>query len=551
MGTTAGKWEVQIESSVDGCGRFYALDCGELTNLNVQNRGLPARQFLRDHTTGKYTLIDQQLGIPSNSLLLTLTEEDSDVIRRMVRGNCVTALRRVNCDTGDVHHYCTVTYGSQNISQLTASGINATDNVPLVAVPLEYFGHTEFNEDMAFVESPVDTTVVAFNNVDRLTALAITGCGCQDCEDDCEIVYRLYYAENDTTTTDSFFYLERSFDGGKNWEQVVTQFFNGFGDDTDNTRIYDHYELDFAFMDCSSGKINIGFNFPDVGVTGGYRTFVWTKEHDCDKWSQTFGIVGGDDLGGYLTAHTGNNFNELFVRVVPLGGGAHETSILRNTVRNGNSQVVHTTTTGAYYAISSAGAVVVAGGDNGSGNGILSWSTESGAAGTWYVVQNSVTIDGEIISVDVYLPNPMKTREAVAVVATKTNKIYWIKLPKTNTNEEPCTVSGLIGDEPAGVSICNVLDFCELGSLPDTGNSGLVGYAVENETDLITMLDGRYVFWGRRSGSTLHYTNDAANCRSISTFDLLASDSTVVDQNNNKVYICKHNPSYAILAYSQ
>lgn len=476
---TSSLWELLIESSPDGCGQFFTIKCGDLTALNYGACGVNAPVFARDYTHGFQVETSQVRDAPNNSATIQVPEFEADYLKTLHKRNCSIHIQRRNCKTNRVQHFHDVILNGQSLSRPTANGINVSDGVPVVTLPVRFRSLTEFDDDevvsVAVTTRPTDMNLIG-----------VVKCSCPTCKlDNDSIIWRLW--SNDTAGNSL---LEYSLDSGENW--IVTAFqLPGTVDARNNA---------FA-IHCFHGRIYI---FTEEGYN-------WNFDATCKPWFDDSTVNGV--IGVFGTAFA---FASSGIKLVALTHFDLVSSIVKLNVANPNilspltkrrsewSAVDSTTTLYNDIATHKETTIVVAAG------GVYRYSTEGGDPTTW---RYGVLPDGnDIVKVVLYGRDEVKSHGAIAIMATQDNKIFKVTLPRTGETQ-PFRY-GTYATMPLNAKYtCEEPTVTELWDLCDVG-------IATSEITLESILGGRGLWWGRAVDNVYYYLFDSGNgCAIIKAVD--------------------------------
>ena len=250
-GAVSSDWELYIETNPGKsfC-RMLPLECADLTGLTDNTRGRLRQQgrhlWASDGTCPTITVREFE----SSTLGISVTEDAGDVLEQIVAAGCPIALQRRRCPQGgalEIEHLVRVRLDYIQKSQLTASGVNASNGVPTLTIP------GLFDERFVLNNVEPDFVDVAADEVKFAdTVIDVVFCGCGNCcgVGHCDRLYRLWASGK----------LETSTDGGQTWVEtpfcspcggavsliclgstVFVSFINGatyFSSDPENERIW-------------------------------------------------------------------------------------------------------------------------------------------------------------------------------------------------------------------------------------------------------------------------------------------------------------------------
>ncbi len=98
-------WGLYVETSPDGCGKMFPLDCGDLTTLQYDACGRNEPLYERDYWTGNTVEVDNVNQAPNLTAALQIPESEADYIKKLHERGCVSHIQRRNCVNGVIQHF--------------------------------------------------------------------------------------------------------------------------------------------------------------------------------------------------------------------------------------------------------------------------------------------------------------------------------------------------------------------------------------------------------------------------------------------------------------
>lgn len=217
MAATASDWTLYIESDTGATCKMVAIDCADLGDLSDNVGGALQSLGARATHTNKVLETRRFRNYEPSSAVLVVPEDGADFIEELRRLDCVTAIQRRLCaDSGDccawgtVEHFSDVQIGAIQKTSLTASGLNVTDGVPMVAASIIYGRRSILrNKDIRYIDAGGSGSALSDSIID------MTYCDCESCSSgvgsNCQTIFRL-------TSGGS---IEASYDSGETWTPLA------------------------------------------------------------------------------------------------------------------------------------------------------------------------------------------------------------------------------------------------------------------------------------------------------------------------------------------
>lgn len=380
MAATASDWTLYIESDTGATCKMVAIDCADLGDLSDNVGGTLQSLGARATHTNKVFETRRFRTYEPSSAVLVMPEDSADFIEELRRLDCVTAVQRRLCaETGDccawgtIEHFSDVQIGAIQKTNLTASGVNVIDGVPMVAASVIYGRRSLIrNRDIKYIDAGGAGTSLSDSVID------MTYCDCGSCRagagNNCQTIFRL-------TSGGS---IEASYDGGETWTPLAVCLSGASP----------------SAIHCADGRL--------LASVGDGRAFY--ADDPEGEWTQATG------LSGTITKFASNG--TIIYGLTVSTNGRYGVVISIDSGRSWNTSLEGVT--GEIFGIASAGQYVVAVAKKGkmhvSTNKGVSWSTES------------LSLPGasapDIIAVAADTRNGRTASDVVIVVSDHNNNIY-------------------------------------------------------------------------------------------------------------------------------
>ena len=381
MGVKSSDWTLFIESDTGATCKMVEIECADLGSVSDNTGGsLQSLGARVTHTNGVVETRRHRNYEPSGGVVV-LPEDSAEFLEELRRLDCVIAMQRRLCANDgagccswrEIEHFSDVQIGAVQKSGLTASGLNATDGVPMVSASIMYGTRTRItNKPAIYIDSGGSISSIAES------AVALAYCDCHSCSTGilgaCQSVYKL--------TSDGS--IHASSDGGDTWI-VLASCLSG----SNPSAIF-----------CTNGRL--------LASMGNGTTFY--ADDPEGAWTLATGLVGNIirfSRSGTVVYGLADRGGNRYSVVSSIDSGRSWATVLDNIV-------------GEVYDIASAGQYVVVSAKKGrvhvSDNRGITWETVS------------LSLPGatapELVAISLDTRNGRSASDVVMVVADHNNNIY-------------------------------------------------------------------------------------------------------------------------------